>query len=593
MGQSVSTRKSEHIHIHWGNETASHSRAFGQRRIKFLEAKFPRAYEKRNDIGIKSDINGILTLDLSPQADGDVLWAHAPNGSGSKGRRRYLKVAELGGRELLRIVCESLLVEDPEKNNDICATALRNVYLGTGYSNDLPISRSHRREESPTHHRNVNGFLDLFEAFVTTGRALSCISTGRHPIKKDLESAYEQHRHHLKSHSDTEQAFRFLKIADQIRSRTMFHDFVFPVLSKFEVLFPNYQYQSGDSPSRYRNVEPALSHWLAHYVLDFKSRQQDRKGKYIDRCQQYSRQVDREFDIASSRRPTLGRAQSAYAPNLGINAINDPRISIYSSNYPTSPKTKPIYLVCKPRDLSKLQENSLMTESASFSSYSNRDLPWTHEGSNQYLLVEIKSTPITDSHHDMREHHYPLTMPRITCPAGAPPSEISTNTEDAYNRSAFAQHYSNPRSPRSHAPCVCGSAYNNRPCTCPNREFSSPRPGRWERDDASTTYTTSRESSPTPQFPGAYNNSQQSYRESSNFGQLQTMQALQMEKQAHEFESLYEFARETIWEEKRLCQGYPTSWEFEEGVGERDYTSRRSYVEDEFVESRTGRMAVY
>ncbi|KAG0636292.1 hypothetical protein HOY80DRAFT_1011352 [Tuber brumale] len=165
-------------------------------------------------------MRGYFCLDLAPRENDSALWLTGWKGFYHDGPKYSASLRE----------AVELLLED--------GAGLHNFKLGHLFQSDsrrgVPFS--------------IRKFQDLIEALVNIGISVGCLWGGTRPISQFLISAYADHRSFFRHNATMPEAVRFLSIGHRLKSGQMIQDFMFTVLSGFEIAFPKSRVNDGPDP---------------------------------------------------------------------------------------------------------------------------------------------------------------------------------------------------------------------------------------------------------------------------------------------------------------------------------------------------------
>ncbi|RPA92231.1 hypothetical protein L873DRAFT_1710915 [Choiromyces venosus 120613-1] len=133
---------------------------------------------------------------------------------------------------------------------------------------------------------NISHFQELVEALVNIGLSVGCLTGGNKPISRGLKTVYMEHQSFFKHNATVPEAVKFLSIGKKLRSGQMIQDFMFTVLSSFELAFPKsrsndigpgagYRGQSRD----YRGIDRELWEYLKRQHNEYLHRKRERERR--------------------------------------------------------------------------------------------------------------------------------------------------------------------------------------------------------------------------------------------------------------------------------------------------------------------------
>ncbi|CAZ80003.1 unnamed protein product [Tuber melanosporum] len=224
-------------------------------------------------------MRGYSYLDLAPRENDEVLWLKGWKGSYNNGSKHNASLRE----------AVELLLED--------GVGSYNLKLGHLFQSD-----SRRGVPFP-----IRKFQDLIEALVNIGISVGCLRSGIRPISNFLEAAYMDRRSFFRHNATIPEAVRFLTIGHRLRSRQMIQDFMFIVLSGFEVAFPKSRVDDGADPRLgIQRSCPGMDRDLWEYLKNQHSEYQHRKRKRERQLRDYFATMGKSSDnsIFLSVRPS-------------------------------------------------------------------------------------------------------------------------------------------------------------------------------------------------------------------------------------------------------------------------------------------------
>lgn len=128
----------------------------------------------------------------------------------------------------------------------------------------------------------ISKFQDLVEVLIDIGISVGCLTGGSRPILRGLKSAYLDHQSFFKNIATVSEAVRFLSIGHKLKLGQMIQDFMFTVLSGFEVAFPKSRTIDGAAPGQsgrkdHQNICRELWEYLKRQHSEYQRRKRERE----------------------------------------------------------------------------------------------------------------------------------------------------------------------------------------------------------------------------------------------------------------------------------------------------------------------------
>ncbi|PUU72387.1 hypothetical protein B9Z19DRAFT_894218, partial [Tuber borchii] len=200
-------------------------------------------------------IRGRFYLDLARRENDIPLWITSWKGSYND-----------------RSKCSELLREAVELLLD-GSTGLHNFNISHIFQND------NRRRVRYT----ISRFQDLVDILIDIGISVGCLTGGSRPISRGLKSTYLEHQRFFKNIATLSEAVRFLSIGHRLKSGQVIQDFMFTVLSGFEIAFPKFRAIDGAPPGQsgqrngHENIGQELWEYLKRQHREYQRRKRERE----------------------------------------------------------------------------------------------------------------------------------------------------------------------------------------------------------------------------------------------------------------------------------------------------------------------------
>lgn len=199
------------IEIYWGRERLI------AHRVSWLASRFPINSQFRPLIKWDGPVRGYFSLDLVLRENDVPPWLTSWKGSYHNRSKRNASLRDAVGS----------LLED---------------------SHNFNIDHLFQSDNRRGVHVTVSNFQDLIEVLVDIGISVGCLTGGSRPISHGIKSKYREHQRFFKHNATIPEAVRFLSIGHRLRSVQMIQDFMFTVLSGFDIAFP--KSRTNDSAGR-------------------------------------------------------------------------------------------------------------------------------------------------------------------------------------------------------------------------------------------------------------------------------------------------------------------------------------------------------